>query len=84
MIKDLKKLELDDMKYVEAVVAEEFGHHAMCYNSEDRFCWLVKPISLPHGQGELFAIGMKSIEDALVLKVKRANGNIYHTNAIEI
>lgn len=79
----LNKLEFDDMKYIESILAEEFGHHAMIYNSDDRYCYLARPIELPYGQGSLLAVGMYG-EDQIILKVKRSNGDTYETNAIEL
>lgn len=81
---EVKELTIEDMKYVDAVIAEEFGHHAMIYNPEDKFCWLASPIELPYEQGELIAAGLWGEENYFLLKVKRPNGKIFHVNAVEI
>lgn len=80
----MKDLDLNDMKYIESVIAEEFGHKAMIYHISDKLSYLNTPIELPHNQGKLLAIGMWGEEDSLLLKVETIEGKTIFTNAIEI
>lgn len=73
---NLKDLTLDDMKYIDAMLAEQYGHHAMIYHPADRFCWLATPIHLPHGRGDLVAIGMLEKNENLIFKIQKDTEDI--------
>lgn len=78
----LKVLEMEDMKYLDSVIAEVFGNHAIMYNSEDRYCYLANPIPLEIG--EVVAIGIKEEDEMLTIMVKTKDGETIAVNAIEI
>lgn len=77
----LKVLQMEDMKYLDNVIAEVFGSHAMVYNPEDKYCHLASPI--PFDSGEIIAIGIKE-NDELSIKMKTENGETIVVDAIEI
>lgn len=78
----LKELQMEDMIYLDNVIAEVFGHHAMIYKPEDRYCHIANPISFDGKH--ILAIGIEEDSSDLSIKVINEDGEIAIVNAIEI
>lgn len=77
----LKELQIEDMMYLNEIISEVYGLHAMIYNPKDKYCYLANPVSFE--DGEILAIGIK--EDSLLsIKIKTPDGEVSFVDAIDI